>query len=115
MAKERLSKLQQAILEVLSDGNYWEYSEVREATGKKLGRWVEWNEQMNKWDYYDRQNSFYVSFSRSMTNLRKKGLVEGHIWCGRDDYIPTDTPNNQECNTRIKITERGLIVNVYHH
>ena len=116
MAKERLSKLQRAILQVLSDENYWEYWNLKKATAKELGRGVEhkrtnWRGNPYNELVYDNPDGFAVSFSRSVANLRKKGLVKGHIWCGRDNYMPTDKPNNQECNTRIKITERGLIVN----
>lgn len=113
MAKERLSKMQKAVLAVLSGKECHKYPELKQETAKKLGQWIyhtwvnSWGDHMGKWDYSN-PDSYNASFARSLKGLEKKGLVERYQFFRR---IPVSHRlHGSSCNIRFRMTDEGLNV-----
>lgn len=116
MAKERLSKLQSAILTLLSDNRYWHYSELKIATAKALNKWIlyKWvnscGDHMEKWDF-DGLDSFPVAFSRSIGGLFRKGLASAFkLLPYSRGYYESTAYHGRTGSSKVKITEKGLNV-----
>jgi hypothetical protein len=85
MAKERLSKIQKEILDVLDTNDYepyWvdNYHVVKQSVARRLNVGGDVNIQGLKC-FRIAKNSFNVSFSRSIRNLQKKGLIKNIYAC----------------------------------
>lgn len=118
MSKERLSKMQRAILEVLNEEGGGFYEDIRRAVADKLGierkyqtreSWVSpWGTRFRKMnlEYFGSTESFIVSFSRSVRNLMDKELTDGMIKFENSSYGRRINKSNYRI-TEIYLTEKG--------